>query len=88
MPNYESLLLNGFSMRRRKSRQPVITCILGTSKGPILLNSTITFTTENTERCRQIYESEFDLGLDKAREHLDVTKKMIVHSKKLLKLSD
>jgi hypothetical protein len=88
MPNYESLLLNGVSMRRRKSRQPVITCILGMSKGPILLNSTITFTTENTGRCRQIYESEFDLEPDKAREHLDVTKKMIVHSKKLLKLSD
>jgi hypothetical protein len=33
-------------------------------------------------------KSEFDLGPDKASEHLDVTKKMIVLAKKLLKLSD
>ena len=36
----------------------------------------------------EIYESEFDLGLDKAWEHLDATKKMIVQSKKTLKLFD
>jgi hypothetical protein len=33
-------------------------------------------------------KSKFDLGLDKANEHLDATKKMIEHAKKLLKLSD
>jgi hypothetical protein len=33
-------------------------------------------------------KSKFDLGPDKANEHLDAIKKMIEHAKKLLKLSD
>jgi hypothetical protein len=33
-------------------------------------------------------KSKFDVGPDKANEHLEATKKMIEHAKKLLKMLD
>lgn len=80
MPNYESTSQR--FLKEKKKKQTTIDHMYSRNvKGPILLTSTITYATENTGRCRQIYETGFDLGPDKAREHLDVTKKMIVIQK-------